>query len=263
MSYYAKSGAYPWALTGIFAALHFVLNMIPALPSVGGGAISLGAISGPLVGFLLGPIYGTLAVFMGSLIGLWANPTTAILGPFAIVPPTVGAFVAASIRAKKPIVAPVIIAYSMLLFFLGPLGEYTLIFMTLHIISAALAFLMFVPQLGTAFDKITESRSPKNLLFLLIACWIMSFVSLMSDHAIGSAIGVSYFHAVLGWFVADLKFIFIDFIIYVFPLERFMMSLLLSFVIFAIDRALLNSEFRPPLVMVGDVELQELEPTGS
>ena len=161
ISGFPNSKAYPWALAGIFAAMHFVLNTIPAIPGVGGGAISLGAISGPLIGFLLGPIYGTLAVLIGSTVGLWVNPTAAILGPFAIIPPTVGAFVTASIRDKKAILAPVLILYGVLLFMVGPLREYTLTFMSLHLIAAGLALLMLIPNLRDSFaKKINTNRDP-------------------------------------------------------------------------------------------------------
>ncbi len=258
MSSFPNSKAYPWALTGVFAAVHLVLSIIPAIPAVGGGAISLGAISGPLVGFLLGPIYGTLAVLIGTIIGLWANPTAAILGSFVIFPPTVGAFVAATIRAKKAIVVPVFTIYAALLFFLGPLGEYTLIYMQVHIIAAILALFMVLPPLRDSFDNIVKDKSPKNIVLLIISYWILSFAALMADHAIGSAIGVPYFNTVLGWSVPDLKFIFIDLIIYVFPIERLLMSFLLAFTIFALDRALSKTQFRPPLISDRTSHIQEL-----
>ena len=70
MSGFTKSVAYPWALTGIFGAFHLVLTFIPySVLGMGGGFLTWGMVSAPIVGFLLGPFYGTIAVLAGSLIG--------------------------------------------------------------------------------------------------------------------------------------------------------------------------------------------------
>ncbi|MHA2423733.1 MAG: hypothetical protein ACXAEF_03040 [Candidatus Thorarchaeota archaeon] len=259
MSGLPNSQAYPWVLTGIFAALHTVLSIIPAFPGIGGGALSLGMISGPLVGYLLGPIYGTLSVLIGSTIGLWANPTAPILGFFTVIPPTVGAFAAASIRAKKSITVPVIIVYALLLFFIGPIGPVTLSFMWLSIVAAIFAIIMMIPILRDSFD-VAEKTKPVDYIFLILSFWILSFVAVMADHAIGSAIGVSYFHFALGFNAADLEFIFMNLVLPIYPIERISMATILAFVLFALDRALASSDFRPPLVREEGQAFQELPP---
>lgn len=259
MSGFPNSKAYPWVLTGIFAAFHTILSIIPAFPGVGGGALSLGMISGPLVGFLLGPIYGTLSVLIGSTVGLWANPTTPILGFFTVIPPTIGAFAAASIRAKKSITVPVIIVFSLLLFYLGPIGQVTIGFLWLSIVAAILALVMMVPKLRDAFD-VDSNAKPTKYILLFIAIWILSFVAVMADHAIGSAIGVSYFHYALGWNATDLEFIFMNIVLFLYPLERVIMATILAVVLFGLDRALAKSEFKLPLIGEDTQVFQELPP---
>ncbi|MDF1537532.1 MAG: hypothetical protein P1Q69_01335 [Candidatus Thorarchaeota archaeon] len=216
-------------------------------------------ISGPLVGFLLGPIYGTISVLIGSVVGLWANPTVPILGFFTVIPPTVGAFSAGAIRSKKAITVPVIMAYSLLLFFLGPIGQDTISFLWLSIVAAILALLMLVPKLRDAFDA-ESNNAPSGYVLLFISIWILSFVSVMADHAIGSAIGVSYFHFALGWNAADLEFIFMNIVLFLYPFERLIMATGLAVVLFALEIALASTEFRLPLIGEETHTIQELPP---
>jgi hypothetical protein len=258
MSAFGNSKAYPWALTGIFAAVHLVLSIIPAFPGVGGGAISLGMISGPLVGYLLGPVYGTSSVLIGSVIGLWANPTIPLLGPFTVIPPVLGAFVAGFIREKKPYFATVVIGFSAIVFYLGPLGPFTAAFLWLHFVAALLALILLIPRLSNSFDLGPKERSPVNLVFLFLSIWIMSFVAVMTDHAIGSAIGVAYFRNILGWAVADLEFIFMSIVLFIYPIERIVMSVILAIALFGFDRALVTTEFRLPLIREGVPAFEEL-----
>ncbi|MFW9850404.1 MAG: hypothetical protein ACFFF4_14825 [Candidatus Thorarchaeota archaeon] len=256
MSTFPNSKAYPWVLTGIFAAVHTVLSIIPAFPGVGGGALSLGMISGPLVGFLLGPIYGTLSVLIGSIIGLWANPTVPILGFFTVIPPTVGAFVAACVRAKKSILVPVVIAYGFLLFYIGPIGQFTFQFLWLHLVAILLALLMLIPKLRDSFDM-TEA-TPVNYALLLISFWILSFVAVMADHAVGSGIGTSYLYYAGPTQASVLEFIFMTIVLPIYPIERIVMATILAFVLFTLDRALANSEFKLPLIGEVQETFQEL-----
>ncbi|UCE09665.1 MAG: hypothetical protein JSW61_11915 [Candidatus Thorarchaeota archaeon] len=262
MSEFVNSKAYPWALTGIFAAVHLVLSIIPAFPGVGGGAITLGMISGPLVGYLLGPIFGTFSVLIGSVMGLWVNPTVPLLGPFTIIPPTFGAFVAGFIREKKPYVATIMIGYSIALFYLGPLGQFAVAYLWLHIVAALLALILVIPLLSDSFDFGPGEKSPANLALLFFSIWIMSFVAVMTDHAIGSAIGVSYFRYIAGWPAADVEFVFMSIVLFIYPIERLVMSIILAIALFGLDRALVATEFRLPLIREGIPMFEEL-PEGS
>ena len=93
---FSRSVAYPWALTGIFGAFHLVLTFLPfTVLGMGGGFLTWGMISAAIVGFLLGPFYGTVAVLVGSFIGTGVFNLGGILGPIVpVLAPTVGAFAA-------------------------------------------------------------------------------------------------------------------------------------------------------------------------
>ena len=256
MSGFPNSKAYPWALTGVFAAFHLILSIIPTFPGIGGGAISLGMISGPLVGFLLGPIYGTFAVLIGSILSLWLNPTVPMLGPFTIIPPTVGAFVAASIRSKKPQVVLPVMAYAFFLFLVSPVGSGAIGFLWLHAIATILVFLFFLPKIANSFD--IKEKSPLNHGLLFSALWLLSFIAVMVDHLIGSAVAVFYFHYVALYPVADLEFIFMNIVLFIYPIERLVMCTILAIVLFGVDRSLASTEFKIPLIQDDQFGYQEL-----
>ena len=256
MSGFPNSKAYPWALTGIFAAVHLVLSIIPAFPGIGGGSLSLGMISGPLVGFLLGPIYGTLSVLIGSILGLWVNPTVPLLGPFTIFPPTVGAFAAGAIRDKRPILVIPALAYAFFLYLVSPIGLAAIGFIWLHTIAAVLLFLFFIPKFRDSFN--VKNRAGSNYVVGFAATWVLSFIALMIDHLIGSGLGVYWFWQVFNTPTADLVFIFMTIVLPLYPIERLLMCTALAIVLFSVDRAIDATEFQIPLIQDVDVGIEEL-----
>ncbi|MFW9800730.1 MAG: hypothetical protein ACFFD9_09855, partial [Candidatus Thorarchaeota archaeon] len=101
MSDFRRSGAYPWALTGIFAAVHLVITLIPYSLSVSGtGVISFGMISASIVGYLLGPFFGTVSVLIGSYLGIFINPEVALLGLTTPIATATGALAAGLLRVR-------------------------------------------------------------------------------------------------------------------------------------------------------------------
>lgn len=258
MSGMPNSVSYRIALSGVFATFHLILSIIPAFPGIGGGAMSLGMISGPLVGFLLGPIYGTMSVLIGSVLGIWLNPTVPLLGPFTVIPPTIGAFVAASIRGKQPMSVILVMLVSFSIFLIGPISGIAFPFLWLHILAIILVLIFLIPKISDLFE--VRENTPSNLGMLFVAIWILSFISVMADHLIGSSIGAFYFWLVFQMSVTDLEFIFMTAVILVYPIERLVMCTLLSIVLFGVDRSLASTEFRVPLIRDDDfinLELSE------
>ncbi|MEM2111047.1 MAG: hypothetical protein QXX08_04110, partial [Candidatus Bathyarchaeia archaeon] len=80
------------ALIVVFASLQAILSIFPFTITIGvSGQITLALIGGPLIGILLGPFIGGLAVLIGSFVGLFLNPSGAIFGAFSVIPPFLGA----------------------------------------------------------------------------------------------------------------------------------------------------------------------------
>ncbi|MCK5389139.1 MAG: hypothetical protein KAJ36_01530, partial [Candidatus Thorarchaeota archaeon] len=144
---FTRSSAYPWALTGIFGAFHLVLTFIPfAVLGMGGGFLTWGMISAVLVGFLLGPFYGTLAVLMGSFIGTGVFNLGGILGPIVpVLAPAAGAFAAGALRTGRIKELFVLFLIATVGFIVGPIGIPAFLFIWMHLITLGIIAILLVP----------------------------------------------------------------------------------------------------------------------
>ena len=135
MSGLKNSMAYPWALTGIFAAVHLVITLIPFTIAIGGGgSISFGMVSAPIIGFLLGPFFGVIAVVIGSILAMFINSSIAILGPFTVLATAAGAFAAGAMRTKIRITVPIIFIVAFGIYLASPVGVAVPLFIWFHLI---------------------------------------------------------------------------------------------------------------------------------
>ena len=156
MSNFSKSIAYPWALTGIFGAIHLVITLIPYSIGIGGvGEISFGLISAPILGFLLGPFYGVIAVVIGSIIAIIINNSIALIGPFTVIATAAGAFAAGAIRTKLRVGIPILFLLAMGMFLISPIGVILPYFLIFHFIVFLLSLIFFVPKVSR---RVIEDR---------------------------------------------------------------------------------------------------------
>ncbi|MHA1587651.1 MAG: hypothetical protein ACTSV9_02625 [Candidatus Thorarchaeota archaeon] len=249
MASFTRSVAYPWALTGVFGAVHLVVTIIPYSLSVGGGGvISFGLVSGAIIGFLLGPFFGTIAVLIGSLAGGFVNPSIALFGLLTPLAPATGAFVAGSFRVKGPrnkSVALVLIVYILALgfFILSPIGIYAPGFLWLHIVAVLLVLLFLLPSVGRQLSDALhlEPDSEKPLSFLAI--WLVSFIAVMADHLVGSTIAAYVFSA--GMDPEALALIFMG-VAFIYPWERLLASVITAVVLFVTSISLAKTYFDLP-----------------
>ncbi|MEM2912096.1 MAG: hypothetical protein QXM52_05010 [Candidatus Bathyarchaeia archaeon] len=195
------------ALIVVFAALQAILAVFPFTLTVGvSGQITLGVIGGPLIGILLGSINGGLATLIGALIGTFVNPAGAIFGVLTVIPPLVGAVSAGCVKAKKAYIAGAVMLIALLIFYAHPYGREAYLYPWLHIIAIIVAFSPIASFAGALFD----SQKPSRLLFGVV---VASFIGVMADHIVGSALGIWYFSPILTpeiWYA----------IMLVYPIER-------------------------------------------
>jgi hypothetical protein len=176
------------ALVAVFAALQAVLATFPFTIAIGvtGYSITLGLIGGPLIGILLGPFMGGTAVLIGSLVGVFVNPSGAIIGLLTVIPPSCGALAAGFVKLKKAYFAGLIILFSLLVFYAHPFGKEAFLFPWLHIVAMVTAFSPVAYIAGSGFADAKHSR----VVFGIV---IASFVGVLTDHIVGSAIAIWYF----------------------------------------------------------------------
>ena len=203
------------ALMAVFAAFHTVLSSLPFTITIGvSGSITLGVVSAPLVGIILGPISGGFAVLIGSIIGMFINPTGAIFGALSFLPATIGAFSAGFTITKRGYISAAMILAALSLFFSHPFGREATIYPFMHIIAAIVA-LVFSTQLAV------WSTDMSNLKKLGLGIPIAAFVGTLTDHLFGSSLAVWIF---------ELPAEVWNSIIFIYPVERIFAVIITSFI---------------------------------
>ncbi|MFW9805838.1 MAG: hypothetical protein ACFFFK_03855 [Candidatus Thorarchaeota archaeon] len=256
MSNYTRSIAYPWALTGIFGAVHLIITLIPFNLSIGGGGeISFGLVSAPIVGFLLGPFFGVIAVLIGSLLAIFINPTLAVLGPFTVIATAAGAYAAGAMRTKIRISVPIIFIIAMLVYLNSPVGEAVPTFIWFHMIALLISLLFVIPGISKRFIDILNLSMDVDRWVMFVDIWAFCLVAVTLDQAVGTAIAVWYLPTFL-----DLGLIigFFETAILLYAFERIVGSIIVAVVIYALIEGLSRVDFGLPLSRIGRYELLEL-----
>ena len=194
------------AFITVFAALQAVLSALPFTITVGvEGQITLGLIGGALIGVLLGPFMGGLAVLIGSFIGVFLNPAGAIFGIFTIIPPFLGSIGAGCIKIKRGYIAGGIILAALLIFYAHPVGHEVLAYPWLYILGMIVAFSPLAYIAGSTFNS---EKSAKPVFGIVVA----SFVGVLADGMAGSGTAMWYFSGLLPEIWLSIMFIY--------PVER-------------------------------------------
>ncbi|MGD9396825.1 MAG: hypothetical protein PVJ05_10390 [Candidatus Thorarchaeota archaeon] len=258
MSKYTQSVAYPWALTGIFAAVHLVITLIPYSIGVGGGGeISFGLVSAPVVGFILGPFFGVIAVLIGSVLAMFINPGIAIIGPFTAIATAAGAYAAGAMRTKLRVTIPVLYLAAIGMFLLSPIGLLVPQFLLFHFIVFLLSLIFFVPGFSRMLMEALKLERSFNRWAGFASMWLLSIVAVTLDNVVGSAMGAYYFIAAFAMDPAALAGLF-ALGIPVIPVERIIGSVIVALLLAALAEVLVRANFGLPLSRVGNYELLEL-----
>ncbi|MFW9794756.1 MAG: hypothetical protein ACFFEE_10665 [Candidatus Thorarchaeota archaeon] len=261
MSGFTKSVAYPWALTGIFGAFHLVLTFIPfSVLGIGGGFLTWGMVSAALVGFLLGPFYGTISVLVGSFIGTGIFNLGGILGPIVpVLAPTAGAFTAGALRMGRVREVFVISLVAIVLYIIGPIGIEGFIFIWLHLVTFGIIVILLIPKIMDKLRDAVSFERGRNLKLMPFTILLFSFVALLVDHMVGNTAGVYYFFyagimdaptMLVGWMA----------ITFVYPVERILATVILAVVVIAASEAIVQTGLELPVSPWDRREQLELSP---
>ena len=189
----------------IFAAIQAVVTVIPFSIAIGvSGSITLGVVTAPLIGLLLGPLTGGFSVLVGALIGLFLNPAGAIFGILTPLPAALGALAAGFIRKGRGYVPAMIILLCVGAFYLHPFGRAAMFYPWLNVIAMILAF-------SPVADLAANYFASNGLKKITFAVAIAGFVGTMTDHTFGSALAIWYYNL-----PADIW----NLVMYIYPVER-------------------------------------------
>ena len=197
----------------------------------------MGVVSAIIIGFLLGPMYGTISAIIGALLGVIFFNIGGVVGPIVPVVATASsAFVAGAIRTRRPVLVPLLYVIGMALFLASPIGLLAYPYLWLHSVALVCAFLFIIPATRAwlyARLHVNPERPENSLVPILI----LSFAAVMADHLLGGAVGAWWFTAILGWDVIGTAVAYIG-LIFIYPLERLAVIAVTTAVALALARAL-------------------------
>jgi hypothetical protein len=224
------------ALLICFTALYTYFSFTPAFPIIGlqGGAITLAAITAPIIGIILGPYLGMLSTLLGGIVGLFFAP--------AFFPPSFVAGIVTTVFAgmlyenRRSISA---FMYFLLLFFLGfypsvgPVWLYPT-FMWFQITG----FLVLISPLQSMASK--NMRNPNNNSKLFSAFFTVFLTSTLAGQIAGSLV----FEII---FIADVDFWtgLWQLLTWIYPIERIIITSIATFIGVFLYKILIHANLMP------------------
>jgi hypothetical protein len=183
-------------MASIFAAIQMIIVAIPIPFPIGGtgGYLFLSLISASIIGYLLGPRYGTMAVFIGTLIGgvlhpLFLDVNLELLRYLIALAPAVVSFIAGGIKESRFTRVPVVylvflIAFVSLSLIIQPLLVSTLTFLWFHFIVFLYTLLLFSRYFKNKFADGLDISIGKKWLANGIAIFLLIFISITIGHLV-------------------------------------------------------------------------------
>ncbi len=181
------------AMVSVFAALLVGVSRLPGIPIVGGsGKIEFTVILAPIIGIVLGPWLGGLAVFLGDFIS-WIIPSTTFFGLLMLPCGLVAAMTSGALTRRKGIgnwkLAAAVLGVLIALWYLTPVGREVFFYPFLHLAALAVVILFR----GRVADLLRSNAKWK----LTVGTALSSYAGIMANHMTGNII----FIASVGWFI--------------------------------------------------------------
>jgi len=180
-------GIHP-AVISVWAALTAASYLLPAVALIGtGGTLSVATVLLPLTGVFFGPVAGTLCTVIGSFIGYLIAPSSAWMGTFTFIVPTIDTLIAglASRGGKTGIGATIAMIAGVGLWFSHEIGRKAWMFGAVvggYGVLACVVAMFMCPKWLTS----------KNHIKRFIALFVVSICGM-----IGAAIWADWFNLIL------------------------------------------------------------------
>jgi hypothetical protein len=212
-------------------------------------------ISASVVGYLLGPFFGTVSVLIGSYLGIFINPEIALLGIATPIATATGALAAGLMRVRKPIFIPIIYVAAMVLYLVSPIGPQVPELLWFHLAVFILSLLFLVPRIS---DKLLDELDMKKTITARVL-FLFALVAVMLDQIVGSAIGTYYLVFVAGFDVSLVTTWYVA-VILIYPVERILGAIIIVFILKALVESLSTAYFDLPTMPFRTTSAEELSP---
>ncbi|WP_423793251.1 hypothetical protein ACPB8Q_03300 [Methanocaldococcus indicus] len=140
----------------------------------------------PMLGLVLGPIYGSLVIIILFIYYCIFHPKALYFGIFSIVPPILSVIVASYLSEGKWKIPAIIFGVGLLIFYFTDVGK----IVWYHPIFSIISFLLIL----TLKDEISKNLFSKNTPKFLVSVLVFCFITVMTDHLYGSILGIIYLH---------------------------------------------------------------------
>lgn len=223
------------ALAAVFAAIYATLSFLPLFPLVGASDrfVQAGNILAPLIGLILGPWLGALAVAVGGLVGTFL-PQTGSFGPLSFVPHLAATLCAGLLYTNNRWLCSIFY-----LLFLLASAFYPLIgpawlwppFLWLHILALVFLFSPLQPKINDFLNR------GKKTFRLVLGFGITSFLATLFGHEVGTLMFEIAYWPVLLSDVGTWLFTW-QMTSWVYPVERGLIAVSSAVIGFSVLRAL-------------------------
>jgi hypothetical protein len=167
-----------------FAALYVIFSFWNIFPVIGaeGKWITAATVTSPLIGLILGPYVGSLAVIVGGVVAAFVS-STGVFGPFSFIPHLAATFCAGMLSARRQTVCIIVFTVFLVVFAFFPVvGPVWLspIVLWLDIIG------LFVLASPLQYKAITHLNEATFTNKLSLGVGITCFTSTLFGHVVGS-----------------------------------------------------------------------------
>jgi len=229
-------------LAAAFGAIYGTLRTVPFSVFIGptGRVLTTSEFVAPLLGIILGPYAGSLAAIVGTFVGILVTGRMNFFG-LDFLAPTMNALILGFLIRKKQIVSILFYSALLVLFFAHPStlhfvsvtlpnGSFEVPFAWLHIV----AWLLLVSPLGS---RIPDWVSGGNAWKAVAGACLLAFIGTTSQQLTGSLLFASMAVPLMGMTPESLQSTWLV-VFYVYPIERFIVSLAATMIIVAVVKAL-------------------------
>lgn len=229
------------ALVCCFAPLCTLLSFWSLFPIIGavGKSISAAAVVAPLIGIVLGPWLGALAVTLGGLIGA----SVMYIGPFGLLsflPWTAAAFASGLLHNRRWHILTIVYAVLLLAFTLYPMvGPAWLHPYLIWLQLIGLAVLVSPLQL----KAVKSMRKQTSLQEIVLGVGVVSFVATLFGHVVGSLMFEMVYWPTLIAELDSWKSLW-QFLTFVYPIERAIITAIATLLGVPLIKALRTFGFR-------------------
>jgi len=221
------------ALTACFAAIYVVFSTWNLFPVIGDETrfITAAVATAPLIGIILGPIYGVLSITLGGIASAFLS-SSGIFWPFSFLPHVAAAFASGMLTIRKQAICSVSYLLLFIVFAFFPTNGPVWLWPLMLWLDLIGLIIVASPLQAKAIKCLNEASSS---LYLGLGVFVTCLSATLFGHVTGSILFEIFYLPIYPVDVWRAKWGFLTFI---YPIERIMITIVATIVGIALIKAL-------------------------